>query len=108
MLCIDTSKMTAEELEELATVVKAEQDTRKAQESASESTYRGWSVTTRTQAPCPQCGRDDDAIQAKTLYGSAELARGGDPIGSLVFCRCGGRFNSRTGEPVPGSAAFTY
>lgn len=101
--------LTAEELAELAQAVEVERGKRsKAAESASESSYRGWSVTTRTQAPCPQCGRDDDAILTKTLYGSAELARGGAPIGALVYCRCGGRFNSRTGEPVAGSAAFTY
>lgn len=105
---VDVTKMTAEELGELAQAVKVEQDKRKAEESASESSYRGWSTTTRSSAPCPHCGRDDDAIQTKTLYGSAELARGGSPIGSLVFCRCGSKFNSRTGEPVPGNKAFTY
>lgn len=101
--------LTAEELAELAQAVEVEQGKRrKAAESASESSYRGWSTTTRSSAPCPQCGRDDDAIQTKTLYGTPELARGGAAIGSLVYCRCGGRFNSRTGEPVPGSKAFTY
>ena len=105
---IDTGRMTAEELAELAQAVEVEQGKRKAAESASESSYRGWSTTTRSSAPCPHCGRDDDAIQAKTLYGTPELARGGDPIGTLVYCRCGGHFNSRTGEPVPGSKAFTY
>ena len=98
MLCIDTSKMTAEELEELAQAVKVEQDRRKAQKSASESTYRGWSVTTRTQAPCPKCGRNDAVLASKSIYAGPELARGGDPIGTAAYCRCRTWYNAGTGE----------
>ena len=95
---IDVGAMTAEELEELAQAVKVEQDKRKAAESASESSYRGWSVTTRTQAPCPKCGRNDAVLATKTLYATPELARGGSPIGTAAFCKCRVWYNAASGE----------
>jgi hypothetical protein len=93
---VDVSKMTAEELAELAQAVEVEQDKRKA--AKPESAYRGWSVTARTHAPCPKCGRDDAVLATKTLYGTAELARGGEPIGTAAYCKCRTWYDAGTGE----------
>ena len=66
-------------------------------------------VKKESQAACPSCGRNDQVVTTKTLYGGPELARdGAEPIGTAAYCNCRTWYDSHTGEYVDINRAYTY
>lgn len=114
----DVGKMTDTEIEALASLpelieaarvererrrIEADPDSRFVDSSTSRTARRV------SDAACPVCGKHDGVIDSKTMYETGLLARGGEPVGTAAYCRCGAVYDARTGKPVePGRDFYSY
>lgn len=110
----DVKAMTDDELsalvdhDDLVAAAREELERRKAERDPSITPLPASCVRGITDAPCPACGRNDAVIESKTMYGTPELAHGGEPIGTMCFCSCRTWYDAKTGKYVNPCDVYTY